>query len=88
MVIYLIQHENIPEYTKIGYTNNMSQRVTQLQTASPTNIKVLYQKETDRAPQLEKYLHRKYGRFKSNREWFKLTNEEITEIINLCETRC
>ena len=28
--LYLIQHKNIPEYTKIGYTSDLNARIKQL----------------------------------------------------------
>ena len=52
-VIYLLQHDKIPEYTKIGYTDDINQRIKSLSTASPTGIKLLYKRETDYAYQIE-----------------------------------
>lgn len=80
--IYLLQHENIPEYTKIGYTSDLDQRIKQLQTASPTGIKLIYFKETSYAYQIEQALHRRYHHKNSNLEWFSLTQDDIDEIIS------
>lgn len=82
---YLLQHKNIPEYTKIGITKDMVKRINSLNTSSPTGIIVLYQKETDRAKDIEKYLHKKYAHKNSNLEWFQLTNSDIMDIIDWSE---
>ena len=80
--IYLLQHENIPEYTKIGYTSDLDKRIKQLQTASPTGIKLIYSKETSYAYQIEQALHRRYHYKNSNLEWFSLTQDDIDDIID------
>lgn len=80
--IYLIQHKDIPEYTKIGYTSDINQRIRQLETASPTGILLVFSKETDYAYQIEQALHKKYAYKNSNLEWFQLSEEDIVTIIN------
>lgn len=80
-VLYLIQHQNIPDYTKIGFTTNLKQRVAQLQTASPTGIRVIWSIKSDRADDLEAYLHRRWSHKNTNLEWFALTHEDIVDII-------
>ena len=79
--LYLIQHKDIPEYTKIGYTTNLEKRVRQLQTASPTGVHVIYTIVCERAEQLEAHLHRKYHYKQTNLEWFALSREDIVDII-------
>lgn len=81
--IYLIQHKDIPEYTKIGYTSDINQRIRQLETASPTGVLLVFSKETKDAYKSEQALHRKYAYKNSNLEWFRLTDEDIVDIINL-----
>ena len=81
-IVYLLRHKNIPEYTKIGYTGDLQNRVKSLQTASPTGIEVIktYKFPKRRAEQLEQGLHKKYHFKHSHLEWFKLTNEDIQDI--------
>lgn len=79
--LYLIQHKEIPEYTKIGYTEDIMQRIKQLNTGSPTGIRVVYQIRTDKAYLLEQTLHKMYRHKQSNLEWFSLTHEDIVDII-------
>ena len=81
-VVYLLQHKKIPEYTKIGYTDDINQRIKSLSTASPTGIKLLYKRETDYAYQIEQALHKRYSSYNSNLEWFRLSDNQIEEIIS------
>lgn len=85
--LYLIQHNNIPEYTKIGFTTDIEKRIKSLQTASPTGVKVIYLVESEYAYKLEQALHKRYSSKNSNLEWFKLTVEDIEDIINWIESQ-
>lgn len=55
--LYLIQHKNIPDYTKIGYTSDLPNRMKQLQTASPTGVHLVYSIVCENAYKLEQHLH-------------------------------
>lgn len=79
--IYLLQHKEIPQYTKIGYSGDLEKRIKQLQTASPTGIKLLFSLETPYAYRIEQALHRRYASKNSNLEWFKLDQTDIDDII-------
>ena len=79
--LYLIQHNNIPEYTKIGYTTNLDQRIQQLQTASPTGIRLVYCIQCDYADKLEARLHAKYSSKRTNLEWFALSHLDLVDIM-------
>jgi predicted GIY-YIG superfamily endonuclease len=83
--LYLLQHQNIPEYTKIGFTTDIEKRIKSLQTASPTGVKVIYLVESDYAYKLEQALHKRYSSKNSNLEWFKLTASDIEDIISWIE---
>lgn len=83
--LYLLQHQNIPEYTKIGFTTDIEKRIKSLQTASPTGVKVIYLVESDYAYKLEQALHKRYSSKNSNLEWFKLTTTDIEDIITWIE---
>ena len=43
-IVYLVQHKNIPQYTKIGYTtrNDLSKRIKELNTASLKLLLLMY----------------------------------------------
>lgn len=79
--IYLLQHKEIPQYTKIGYSGDLEKRIKQLQTASPTGIKLLFSLETPYAYRIEQALHRRYASKNSNLEWFQLDQTDIDDII-------
>ena len=85
--LYLIQHKDIPEYTKIGYTTNLEKRVRQLQTASPTGVHVVYTIVCERAEQLEAHLHRKYHYKQTNLEWFALSREILSILFFMSNKR-
>lgn len=79
--LYLLRHKGINEYTKIGYTADLDKRIKSLQTASPTGIEIIYSINTKYAKKLEQHLHSKYARKNSNLEWFKLTREDLVDIM-------
>lgn len=85
--LYLIQHKEITEYTKIGYTTDIEKRIKSLQTASPTGINLIYLVESDYAYKMEQSLHNQYSHKNSNLEWFKLSDNDIKTIINWIETQ-
>lgn len=85
--LYLIQHKNLSEYTKIGYTTDIEKRIKSLQTASPTGINLIYLVESDYAFKMEQALHKRYSSKNSNLEWFKLSDNDIKTIINWIETQ-
>lgn len=85
--LYLIQHKEITEYTKIGYTTDIEKRIKSLQTASPTGINLIYLVESDYAFKMEQALHKRYSSKNSNLEWFKLSDNDIKTIINWIETQ-
>lgn len=81
-VLYLIQHKGLPQYTKIGFSTDLSKRVRQLQTASPTGVVVLWSIESPKAEVLEAYLHRRWAFKQTNLEWFALSEQDIQDIID------
>lgn len=85
--LYLIQHKEITEYTKIGYTTDIDKRIKSLQTASPTGINLIYLVESDYAYQMEQSLHKQYSSKNSNLEWFKLNETDIKNVISWIETQ-
>lgn len=79
--IYLIQHIDIPQYTKIGFTSNIDKRIKQIDTSSPTGVRIVYQNQSNYAYQLEQSLHRQYHSKHSHLEWFKLEHDDVANII-------
>lgn len=83
-IVYLLQHENIPEYTKIGYTTrkDLKKRMNELNTASPTGLVKIaeFHLPIGRAYTVEQALHARFSDYQSNLEWYKLSEGQIKEI--------
>jgi DNA-binding XRE family transcriptional regulator len=75
-MIYFIKQN---DFIKIGYTNNLKNRLNQLQTSSPVRLEVLGLIKGDKSD--EKKHHDLFKNFCSNGEWFIL-NEEIKNYID------
>lgn len=71
--VYLVENENT-DLCKIGYSKDVFRRVTQLQTANPLKVVILYRYFSIDALKLEAELHKYYEENKVRGEWFKLTN--------------
>lgn len=82
MIVYFVKHRNLTPI-KVGYTNDLSNRLTALNNASPWGIDIIGTIETDNAPKLEKILHEKLKSFRLNGEWFEITEEYALSLISL-----
>ena len=80
--VYLIRG-NDGKY-KIGIARHPHQRIRQLQTGNPDEIKLIDTYESENAFKIETFLHNQYSHFKSHGEWFDLS---VTEEVNFRE-RC
>lgn len=65
-MIYLISHQN--KFVKIGYTKNITKRLSQLQVSSPVKLEVLHL--IDGNITLEKELHVLFKDLRTSGEWF------------------
>lgn len=63
--VYFIQFQN---YLKIGYSTNPAERVSKMATAFPEVPLILSVIKGDR--HLERYFHKKFKLYRTNREWF------------------
>jgi hypothetical protein len=70
---------------KIGYSDNLSSRLTQMSTGTPFEINVVCAIECDDPRQLERELHRKFHEKRVHREWFTLTDDDVRYIHALAE---
>ena len=84
--IYIISNDIYTEHQlyKIGYTNNLEQRLKQLQTSSPVPMKVIYSKEYNNAKNIEQKTHEEYSSVRKEGEWFRL--DDINECIEFIES--
>lgn len=79
-MIYFI--ENIEtKHIKIGFTTNVKERLGQLQTSSPHELRVLSICEGD--DKYEKELHGKFNEFRVRGEWFMPDKELMNHIKSL-----
>lgn len=79
--VYLLLY---PFGYKIGRSKKPWQRLKQLQGMHPQRIYHICSIFTSDAPSLEKELHNKYAHCRDDRrEFFKLTDSEVTEITGL-----
>ena len=69
-MIYLISYDN--QFLKIGYTKNITKRLSQLQTSIPIKLEVLHLIDGDIA--LEKKLHFLFKDLRTQGEWFNFDN--------------
>jgi DNA-binding XRE family transcriptional regulator len=78
-MVYFIQHT---DFLKIGYTNDINKRLSELQVSCPIKLKVLGLIEGTRKEESE--YHEKFKHLGSSGEWFNCTTEllEFTETLD------
>jgi len=83
MKVYLLINEE-GKY-KIGFTERETKkRIKELQTGSPSEMRVVQEYESDNARKIETILHRFLRSKRISGEWFELTNEEVADFKNRC----
>lgn len=65
------------EYVKIGIAGNVKKRLNTLSLASPVPLFLLYSFYTEKAFDVEQYLHKKYHNKRVHGEWFSLNDNDI-----------
>lgn len=75
--LYLIQGEN-GGYIKIGISDSIEDRLSQLQTGSPVLLNIVY---SCKGAKLEKKLHTHFANKRMHGEWFDVEIEEIKKVI-------
>lgn len=76
--IYIVVCGN---YTKIGISKNISERMTALQTGNPFPINLVFAKVVEDAENIEKIIHTEYNEFNISGEWFDIEKKQINDII-------
>ncbi len=83
MGLYLLQSDT---YYKIGYTTNLENRLSTLQSGNPhTNIKVVLWIQTPEAKKWEFILHEMFADKRVFREWFNLADDDVRKIMKFIE---
>ncbi|MBI9033412.1 MAG: GIY-YIG nuclease family protein [Bacteroidales bacterium] len=80
--IYFLNPENEKGPIKIGRARNIKQRINQLQTSLPYDLKLIGYIETSNYIELENDIHEKYKNKNLKREWFDLNLDEVKCIID------
>ena len=82
-LIYVIKHINIDDVYKIGKTNDLRKRLTQLSTSSPYGLEVVYiEYGGDCIDVMENAIHNKWITKRINGEWFELDRGELQLVID------
>lgn len=85
-MLYLIECTNDYETVyKIGYSKHPNKRLNELKTGNEGNLKLINVFEGEYERKIEKTLHRLYSHYNTNREWFKLTINEVVNFNEICK---
>jgi ribosomal protein L20 len=79
LLVYLVKSGN---YYKIGRSDNIDRRISEMQTGSPHLVQLVHKFETTDG-KAEKLLHQIFKRKNRNREWFELTDLDILFICSI-----
>lgn len=78
---------DVDEVYKIGFTRvNPENRLKQLSTGNPHKMEIIKVFETKFNTKLESNLHRRFKSKRTNKEWFMLSDEDVENFIDTCET--
>lgn len=83
-VYFILNYDS--EAIKIGMAKNVERRLDNLQTSSPSTLKLLSKiqaKSVNKARELEQSLHRKFDKYRIRGEWFKASVELLDYIDKL-----
>ena len=80
--IYLLESHNNEH--KIGVTNNIDKRIKSLNTGTANNLILLKSFNSEYPFKVEKMIHKTFNKKKINREWFKLSIDDINKFEPLC----
>lgn len=75
-VVYLLKAG--PHY-KIGKTNNMSRRLTELKIQLPFPVQLVHKIHTENMSNVERIWHKQFANKRRNGEWFALTDSDVAQ---------
>ena len=87
-IVYILTNECMPETIKIGITENLEQRMKQLDNTSVAlPFECYYAVEVPDASVIEKKMHQGLDdcRIRNNREFFRITPEQAKSILEIAE---
>lgn len=80
--LYILKIRGFSFY-KIGITNDFKKRISNIKNSMPFKINIILLKKYDYAAIIEKQLFEKYKINRISGEWFSLTTNQISDIINI-----
>lgn len=83
-LIYLVKSER--GLYKIGYTRNMSSRLSYLRKESSVGISLIYAFESTNVREDEAALHKRYAHRRIYSEWFELAEDEVDEFCSIASS--
>ncbi len=86
MIVYILTNECMPDTIKIGITENLEQRMKQLDNTSvPLPFECFYAVDVDDAALVEKKMHQGLDdyRIRNNREFFNITPEKAKSLLEI-----
>ena len=86
--VYILTNESMPEIIKIGFTDNLSRRLRQLDnTSTPLPFECFYAVEVDDAKAIENLLHETFDDkiVREKREFFYCTPEQAKSALKIAE---
>lgn len=87
-IVYVLINQAMPNYTKIGRTNNLKQRLQQLHNTSvPLPFECVYAARVKDGIFVERQLHDAFAndRVSSKREFFEIAPERVVSALKLAE---
>lgn len=76
--VYIVKDISLTQCYKIGHTNNPSRRVYEFAVQLPFQVMVVMLIKVNNPLEFETMLHREFAYKRTNGEWFKLTDAELT----------
>lgn len=77
--LYIVQCKN--DYYKIGYTSDTKERLVSMKTSNPFRLRLIFSTRFADPVSLEEYLHNQYKQYNVRGEWFKLTHQQVLDIV-------
>ena len=87
-IVYILTNESMPEIIKIGFTDNLSRRLRELDnTSTPLPFECFYAVEVDDAKAIENLLHEAFDdkQVRKRREFFYCTPEQAKSALKIAE---
>lgn len=80
-LIYVIRNP-ITDLVKIGVTNNIQRRITQLECASGCELDLVFcTPNGDNSKEIEQQVHRRFADFRQRGEWFSVSTDLVIEYL-------